>query len=278
MKVSIFRASRRSSSRADRSPGPRRRSARRSRRASKRVIGRPRNARRGSPPSRAGADADGGHEPHPVTSTRRSVIVAPRRSSSRPGSNSPWIKQGEHRDRRGARLTRRESGGIPGVFDRFATQSEAVSRDVIADQLPVCFVHGRLTPGRCRSALEPRLDESHRIADGLDPLRLVLGNVGAEVLSSAITSSTMSSESALRSFTKLASGVTSSGGTESCSQISSRDALVHRQLGGLRGPALLFLGVVRLAVLLNGSPRDARSRLGGAARARVLRLLRGPRR
>ena len=33
-----------------------------------------------------------------------------------PPTSSPWIKQGEHRDRRGARLTRRESGGIPGVF------------------------------------------------------------------------------------------------------------------------------------------------------------------
>ena len=31
-------------------------------------------------------------------------------------SSSPWTKQGEHRDRRDARLTRRESGGIPGVF------------------------------------------------------------------------------------------------------------------------------------------------------------------
>ena len=41
---------------------------------------------------------------------------APRPPGTAATAGSPWIKQGEHRDRRGARLTRRESGGIPSAF------------------------------------------------------------------------------------------------------------------------------------------------------------------
>ena len=73
-------------------------------------------------------------------------------------SGSPWRKQGEHRDRRGARLTRRESGGISG---RIPTDSQRRAKRSAGMSSPIECRRPALSTG-CRRRDAVAVGGNHR--------------------------------------------------------------------------------------------------------------------